>query len=92
VVKTLRGDVRRAALVGDSHIVVEAARNAGVAAWAVPYGYNGGRPIADSKPDRIFASLGELAEHVLAGRSAHGACEGAIGVAGVRSLADHEAA
>ena len=45
-----------------------AARNAGVAAWAVPYGYNAGRPIADAHPDRIFQTLGDVARHVLDGR------------------------
>jgi phosphoglycolate phosphatase len=70
VVETLHGDTRRAAHVGDSRIDVEAARNAGVAAWAVPYGYNAGAPIADANPQRIFDSLGQVADHVLASRSA----------------------
>jgi len=65
VVERLRGDARRAAHVGDSSIDVEAARNAGVAAWAVPYGYNGGRPVAQARPDRIFDSLSAVADHVL---------------------------
>ena len=69
VVETLNGDTRRAAHVGDSSIDIEAARNAGVAAWAVPYGYNAGVPIADSKPQHIFPGLMEVAEYVLAGRS-----------------------
>lgn len=60
----------RAAHVGDSAIDVEAARNAGVAAWAVPYGYNGGRPIAEARPDRLFADLGAVADHVCAARMA----------------------
>lgn len=51
--------------VGDSSIDVHAARNAGVAAWVVPYGYNGGRPIADAGPDRIFPGLAEVADYVL---------------------------
>lgn len=58
--------------VGDSSIDVAAARNAGVAAWAVPYGYNGGAPIASSQPDRIFCQLSEVADHVLAQRAAQG--------------------
>ncbi len=66
VVEKLHGDPRRAAHVGDSRIDVEAARNAGVAAWAVPYGYNAGMPIADARPQRIFAGLAQVAEHVLA--------------------------
>jgi hypothetical protein len=31
----------------------------------VPYGYNGGRPIADAGPDRIFPGLAEVADYVL---------------------------
>ena len=56
----------RTAHVGDSSTDVLAARNAGVAAWAVPYGYNAGRPIEEARPDRIFQTLGEVAAHVLA--------------------------
>jgi phosphoglycolate phosphatase len=48
---------------------VLAARNSGLAAWAVPYGYNAGRPIAEARPDRLFQSLGEVADHVLARRA-----------------------
>jgi phosphoglycolate phosphatase len=51
--------------VGDSRTDVEAARNAGVAAWVVPYGYNGGVPVETAQPDRMFADLGEVARHVL---------------------------
>ncbi len=51
--------------VGDSAIDVAAARNAGVAAWAVPYGYNAGVPIADAAPDRIFGTLPQVADAVL---------------------------
>ncbi|MGH8673416.1 MAG: phosphoglycolate phosphatase [Burkholderiales bacterium] len=54
----------RALLVGDSSIDVETARNAGVAVWAVPYGYNRGRPIAESKPDRVIPSLASVLEAV----------------------------
>lgn len=56
----------RCAHVGDSQTDVLAARNAGVVAWAVPYGYNAGRPIADAQPDHIFPSLSDVARHVLA--------------------------
>lgn len=55
----------RLAHVGDSRIDVEAARNAGVAAWAVPYGYNAGEPIALAGPDRLFDDLAALAACVL---------------------------
>lgn len=69
VVSKLDGDLRRAAHVGDSRTDVEAARNAGVAAWAVPYGYNAGSPIAEARPQKIFPGLLHVAEHVLAARA-----------------------
>ena len=42
--------LKRCGHVGDSRIDVHAARNAAFAAWAVPYGYNGGEPVASSSP------------------------------------------
>jgi phosphoglycolate phosphatase len=66
VAQQLGVDVTRVAHVGDSAIDVQAARNAGVAAWAVPYGYNAGAPIAESQPDLLFNSLLLVADHVLA--------------------------
>ncbi len=54
------------AYVGDSRTDVATARNAGVVAWVVSYGYNVGEPIERAGPDRIFADLGEVAEVVLA--------------------------
>ncbi|HEY4083155.1 MAG TPA: HAD-IIIA family hydrolase [Burkholderiaceae bacterium] len=65
VVSHFKSSTDRCAHVGDSSTDVEAARNAGVAAWAVPYGYNAGVPIADAQPTRIFHSLRQVAEHVL---------------------------
>jgi phosphoglycolate phosphatase len=56
----------RSAHVGDSAIDIEAARNAGVSAWAVPYGYNGGVPVAEARPQRPFRDLQQVADHVLA--------------------------
>ena len=56
--------------VGDSATDVQAARNAGVRAWAVPYGYNAGRPIAEALPDRIFPDLLAAARAALAGDEA----------------------
>lgn len=50
----------RALLVGDSAIDVATARNAGVAVWAVPYGYNRGQPIEACGPDRVIADLSAL--------------------------------
>lgn len=51
----------QAAHVGDSDTDIAAARNAGVAAWAVPWGYNAGRPVAASGPDHLFQSMSEIA-------------------------------
>lgn len=62
--------LKRCGHVGDSRIDVRAARNAGFAAWAVPYGYNGGEPVALAEPDRLFPDLLALAEHVLCGPAA----------------------
>jgi len=73
VVRTLGADARRAAHVGDSDIDVEAANQAGVAAWAVPYGYNAGQPITQAKPQRIFAELNDVADYVLGPRWRHAA-------------------
>ena len=70
VIETLGGDAPTTAHVGDSRIDVDSARAAGVAAWAVPYGYNRGEPIAAARPDRIFRDIGDVAAHVLAGRAA----------------------
>jgi phosphoglycolate phosphatase len=64
VMRTLRSSAARTAHVGDSSIDVQAARNAGVSAWVVPYGYNGGQPIESANPDRVFAGLIDVARHV----------------------------
>jgi phosphoglycolate phosphatase len=69
VAQVLGGDTRRMAHVGDSAIDVQAARAAGVAAWAVNYGYSGGVPIEDALPHRLFHDLGEVAQHVRSLRS-----------------------
>lgn len=49
-----------AVFVGDSAIDVETARNAGVRAWALAHGYNGGRPIAMARPDRVLQGLEDV--------------------------------
>lgn len=46
--------------VGDSDIDVATAKAAGVRCWVVPYGYNGGRDIAQAGADGLIAELGEL--------------------------------
>lgn len=50
----------RALFVGDSAIDVASARNAGIAVWAVPGGYNQGQLIALSRPDRLLGDLDEM--------------------------------
>jgi phosphoglycolate phosphatase len=43
--------------VGDSEIDVATAKAAGVVCWAVPYGYNHGRPIALANPHRLIDDI-----------------------------------
>jgi phosphoglycolate phosphatase len=50
----------RALFVGDSSIDVATARNAGVAVWALPYGYNMGQPIESCEPDRVILNFSML--------------------------------
>ncbi|CAN5303652.1 phosphoglycolate phosphatase [soil metagenome] len=50
----------RALFVGDSSIDVATARHAGVAVWALPYGYNMGQPIEACAPDRVIADCSAL--------------------------------
>jgi phosphoglycolate phosphatase len=50
----------RALFVGDSSIDVATARNAGVAVWALPYGYNMGEAIESCNPDRLIADCSAL--------------------------------
>ncbi|MDO8902978.1 phosphoglycolate phosphatase [Hydrogenophaga sp.] len=54
----IRGE--RALFVGDSSIDIATARNAGVAVWALPYGYNMGQPIENANPDRVIADFSAL--------------------------------
>ena len=70
VLKRLGGLPAQAAHVGASSTDIETARAAGVAAWAVPWGYNGGEAIESAAPQRIFHSLPEIAAFVLAANRA----------------------
>jgi phosphoglycolate phosphatase len=56
--------IANVAHVGDSAVDVMAARQSGATAWAVPWGYNGGQPIASAEPDRLFESLPAIADHL----------------------------
>lgn len=53
-------DAHRAVFVGDSAIDVQTARHAGVRAWALAAGYNGGEPIVTAGPDRLFHALADV--------------------------------
>jgi phosphoglycolate phosphatase len=55
---------REAAHLGDSRADIEAARRAGVNAWAVPYGYNHGEPIETADPERVFASVAAMTDYL----------------------------
>lgn len=46
--------------VGDSWIDVQTAHAARVMVWAVPYGYNMGKPIASAEPDRVVPTIREV--------------------------------
>lgn len=72
VAQTLGVGLQRTVHIGDSSVDVAAARNAGVAAWAVPYGYNAGVPIADAAPDCIFPTLAHAADEILQSRQDSG--------------------
>jgi len=50
----------RALFVGDSRIDIATARAAGVAVWALPYGYNMGQPIEAFYPDRVIPDCSAL--------------------------------
>ena len=56
-----RIDRADALFVGDSSIDADTARNAGVAVWLLPYGYNMGAPVTACKPDRVIADFSEIA-------------------------------
>ena len=49
--------------VGDSEIDLATAKAAGVVCWAVPYGYNHGRPIALANPDRLVDDIRPVLQH-----------------------------
>jgi phosphoglycolate phosphatase len=46
--------------VGDSEIDITTAKNAGVACWIVPYGYNAGRDIAKAGADKMIDNISKV--------------------------------
>lgn len=52
------GETRATSLfIGDSEIDVATAKAAEVTCWAVPYGYNHGKPISTANPDRLIDDI-----------------------------------
>ncbi|MEP7296525.1 MAG: phosphoglycolate phosphatase [Burkholderiales bacterium] len=60
VLDSLGVDAADALFIGDSAIDVQAARNAGVAVWAVSYGYDCAGLTGPHAPDRLVDSLSAL--------------------------------
>lgn len=61
-IEALGAEVGSCLFVGDSEIDVATARAAGVVCWAVPYGYNHGRPISLAEPDRLVDDIRPVPE------------------------------
>ena len=54
----------RALMIGDSSVDIQTARNAGIASAGVTYGFQP-ESLADPAPDRLFASMPEVADWLL---------------------------
>lgn len=64
----LGGKPSQALMIGDSKSDIHAARAAGCAVFALPYGYNHGEDIELYHPDRVLNSLAELPAIVAPGQ------------------------
>ena len=53
-------DKAHALFVGDSSIDAATARQAGIAVWLLPYGYNMGEAVSACQPDRVIADFSKL--------------------------------
>ncbi|GGF69455.1 phosphoglycolate phosphatase [Alteromonas lipolytica] len=58
--EALGGKVEEALMIGDSKSDINAARAAGCAVFAVPYGYNHGEDIHAYQPDKVLNTLADL--------------------------------
>ena len=56
-------EIQNALFVGYSDTDIKTAKAAKVACWAVPYGYNHGRPVADENPDRVVEDIRPVIEY-----------------------------
>ena len=59
-IQTLSIPAPKSLFVGDSEIDIATAKAAGIVCWAVPYGYNHGRPIAMANPDRLVPDISDI--------------------------------
>ena len=64
-------------MIGDSPSDVEAGRRAGTATIAVLWGYRSRELLAASDPDRVAATVGELAELLVDGAAINATPRGA---------------
>lgn len=55
----------QAVMVGDSVNDIQAGKSAGMTTLALSYGYNYGKPIANSNPDAVFDEFGALVDFIL---------------------------
>lgn len=58
-IETAGGDPRHAVMIGDSHVDVSTARNAGIPIICVSFGYTS-VPVADLRPDRVIDQYSQL--------------------------------
>lgn len=65
ICQTLGIDPSQAVMVGDSENDIKAGQHAGMTTFALSYGYNYDKPIADSLPDGVFDDFGGLVQHLM---------------------------
>lgn len=58
--ETLSEKANSSLFVGDSAIDITTAKNAKITCWAVPYGYNSGKDIRLSNPDKLIENLSSV--------------------------------
>jgi len=59
---TFRIEAQHALFIGDSSIDAAAARNANVAVWLLPYGYNMNQSVHTAQPDRVIDDIASILE------------------------------
>lgn len=56
---------KQAIMIGDSKNDIQAGKNANITTFALSYGYNHGKPIADELPDAVFDDFGALVKALI---------------------------